>query len=174
MGSLHFFIRFARGSSGAGKTTLMDVLALRKIDGAVQGEIRLNGHIQNPMSFRRCMGYAEQVRHTCNTVAASQHIFILFFISVFSFNQFDIQSQQLTVKETIWFSAKMRLIRTSESTVLDFVEKTMKLLDLCSVQDCLVESGNGIGLSFEQKKRLGIAVEVVSNPSILFLVCLFR
>eukprot|EP00590_Aulacoseira_subarctica_P010535 CAMPEP_0172438396 /NCGR_PEP_ID=MMETSP1064-20121228/72776_1 /TAXON_ID=202472 /ORGANISM="Aulacoseira subarctica , Strain CCAP 1002/5" /LENGTH=153 /DNA_ID=CAMNT_0013186949 /DNA_START=620 /DNA_END=1082 /DNA_ORIENTATION=- len=130
------------GSSGAGKTTLMDVLALRKTSGEVKGEIRLNGHIQNPMSFRRCMAYAEQ---------------------------FDMQSPQLTVKETILFSAKMRLIRTNESTILDFVEKTMKLLELRSVQDCLVGSDNGIGLSFEQKKRLGIAVEVASNPSILFL-----
>jgi len=120
----------------------MDVLALRKTSGEVKGEIRLNGHIQNPMSFRRCMAYAEQ---------------------------FDMQSPQLTVKETILFSAKMRLIRTNESTILDFVEKTMKLLELRSVQDCLVGSDNGIGLSFEQKKRLGIAVEVASNPSILFL-----
>ena len=91
--------------------------------------------------------------------------------------QFDVQSEQLTVKETIVFSAKMRLDRCggiSDDSILKFVDKTIRLLELQSIQDCLVGSGVGNGLSFEQKKRLGIAVEVASNPSILFLVCLFR
>lgn len=49
------------GSSGAGKTTLLDVLALRKTSGKVEGEVRLNGHLQEPKTFRRCTGYVEQV-----------------------------------------------------------------------------------------------------------------
>lgn len=48
--------------SGAGKTTLMDVLALRKSTGEITGEVCLNGHPQDPLSFRRCTGYVEQVR----------------------------------------------------------------------------------------------------------------
>lgn len=48
--------------SGAGKTTLMDVLALRKSTGEIMGEVCLNGHPQDPLSFRRCTGYVEQVR----------------------------------------------------------------------------------------------------------------
>ena len=55
------------GSSGAGKTTLMDVLALRKSSGKIEGEVRLNGHLQEEKSFRRCTGYVEQVREICIT-----------------------------------------------------------------------------------------------------------
>ena len=39
------------------KTTLMDVLSLRKSSGEIQGDVRLNGHPQEPFSFRRCTGY---------------------------------------------------------------------------------------------------------------------
>jgi len=48
------------GSSGAGKTTLMDVLAMRKTSGEISGDIRVNGHPQKEKSFRRCAGYVEQ------------------------------------------------------------------------------------------------------------------
>jgi hypothetical protein len=39
----------------------MDVLALRKSTGKISGEVCLNGHPQDPRSFRRCTGYVEQV-----------------------------------------------------------------------------------------------------------------
>jgi hypothetical protein len=60
----------------AHQTTLMDVLALRKSSGEIEGEVRLNGHLQEPLSFRRCTGYVEQ---------------------------FDVQSSQLTGKKFIYF-----------------------------------------------------------------------
>jgi ABC-type multidrug transport system fused ATPase/permease subunit len=41
------------GTSGAGKTTLMDVIALRKTTGTVEGDMRLNGYPQDPVPFRR-------------------------------------------------------------------------------------------------------------------------
>lgn len=44
------------GSSGAGKTTLMDVIALRKTSGSIVGDIRVNGFPQDPLTFRRCAG----------------------------------------------------------------------------------------------------------------------
>lgn len=69
------------GESGAGKTTLMDVIALRKQSGHITGEITINGFPQVPQSFRRCSGYVEQ---------------------------FDVQSAELTVRETITFSAQLR------------------------------------------------------------------
>jgi ABC-type multidrug transport system ATPase subunit len=91
-----------------------------------------------------------------------------------SSEQFDVQSAQLTVKETITFSAKMRLDRrdlaVTDISIKKFVHNIMRVLELLSIQDFMVGSGVGNGLSFEQKKRLSIAVEVASNPSILFLV----
>jgi ABC-type phosphate transport system ATPase subunit len=43
-------------------------------------------------------------------------------------------------------------------------------LELTNLQDLQVGSDAAGGLSFEQKKRLSIAVEVAANPSVLFLV----
>jgi len=47
------------GSSGAGKTTLMDVLAQRKSEGEITGEVLINGQ-KLPLSFQRTTGYCEQ------------------------------------------------------------------------------------------------------------------
>ena len=44
------------GSSGAGKTTLMDVIAMRKHSGSIKGDIRVNGFPQDQLTFRRCTG----------------------------------------------------------------------------------------------------------------------
>ena len=43
------------------------------------------------------------------------------------------------------------------------------MLELTPIQGFLVGSDAGGGLSFEQRKRLSIAVELVANPSIIFL-----
>jgi hypothetical protein len=40
----------------------MDVLSLRKSTGIVTGEVRVNGHLQDPSSFSRLSGYVAQVR----------------------------------------------------------------------------------------------------------------
>eukprot|EP00804_Cyclotella_cryptica_P015639 CCRYP_003633-RD/>CCRYP_003633-RD protein AED:0.25 eAED:0.25 QI:406/1/0.87/1/0.85/0.87/8/0/1055 len=131
------------GSSGAGKTTLMDVLSLRKQSGEVTGEVYLNGFPQDPDAFRRCAGYVEQ---------------------------FDTQSPQLTIRETVEFSAKMRLDESIPmETKQKFVDQVLEMLELDSQADLLVGSDSMGGLSFEQKKRLSIAVELAANPSILFL-----
>ena len=133
------------GSSGAGKTTLMDVVAMRKNSGAIQGDVRLNGFPQEAVSFRRCSGYVEQ---------------------------FDVQTPQLTVRETVLFSARLRL--DSNKVKLDeekqrFCDQVLKTLELTQIADCLVGTMEDGGLSFEQKKRLSIAVELAASPSILFL-----
>eukprot|EP00644_Phytophthora_capsici_P011335 jgi/Phyca11/110336/e_gw1.18.139.1 len=49
------------GSSGAGKTTLMDVIAGRKTGGKIQGQILLNGHPATDLAIRRSTGYCEQM-----------------------------------------------------------------------------------------------------------------
>ncbi|KAL7540199.1 hypothetical protein ACHAXR_009936 [Thalassiosira sp. AJA248-18] len=129
------------GSSGAGKTTLMDVLSLRKASGEVTGHIRINGRPQDPNSFRRMTVTVEQ---------------------------FDVQSPHLTIRETVEFSAKMRLgdsIPVGEK--LKFVDHVLQILELDIIADFLVGDDTG-GLSVEQKKRLSIAVELSSNPSCIF------
>merc|ERR1711971_360402 len=87
--------------------------------------------------------------------------------------QFDTQSAQLTIRETCEFSAKLRLESTDPDVTPEstekFINQTLDMLELIPIQDFLVGSDATGGLSFEQKKRLSIAVELVANPSILFL-----
>lgn len=70
------------GSSGAGKTTLMDVLAGRKTGGYIEGEITISGFQKEQRTFARVSGYVEQN---------------------------DIHSPQVTVMESLLFSAFLRL-----------------------------------------------------------------
>jgi ABC-type multidrug transport system ATPase subunit len=48
------------GVSGAGKTTLMDVLAGRKTGGYIEGTITISGYPKKQESFARIAGYCEQ------------------------------------------------------------------------------------------------------------------
>lgn len=123
----------------------MDVIALRKNTGKVQGNVYVNGFPRDPQSFRRCSGYVEQ---------------------------FDIQSPQLTVRETVLFSGRLRLDATkvrSENQKKRYCDLVLQTLELTPLADSLVGSAEEGGLSFEQKKRLSIAVELAASPSILFL-----
>lgn len=72
------------GVSGAGKTTLMDVLAGRKTSGYIEGDIRISGFPKKQETFARISGYCEQT---------------------------DIHSPQVTVKESLIYSAFLRLPR---------------------------------------------------------------
>jgi ABC-type glutathione transport system ATPase component len=70
------------GVSGAGKTTLMDVLAGRKTGGYIEGDITISGYPKKQETFARISGYCEQN---------------------------DIHSPHVTVYESLLFSAWLRL-----------------------------------------------------------------
>ncbi|KAJ4718044.1 Pleiotropic drug resistance ABC transporter [Melia azedarach] len=131
------------GVSGAGKTTLMDVLAGRKTGGYIEGDIRISGFPKNQETFARISGYCEQN---------------------------DIHSPQVTVKESLIYSAFLRLPKeVSKEDKMIFVEEVMELVELDSLKDAIVGLPGVTGLSTEQRKRLTIAVELVANPSIIFM-----
>lgn len=131
------------GASGAGKTTLMDVLAGRKTGGTITGEVLLNGFPKDPKTFARIIGYVEQT---------------------------DIHVPETTVHEALIFSAQLRLPSNTPSNVLNsFVDEMEALVELNSIRDSPVGLPGGAGLSVEQRKRLTIAVELVANPSIVFM-----
>jgi ABC-type multidrug transport system ATPase subunit len=79
----------------------------------------------------------------------------------------------LTIRETCEFSAKLRLESNDPAitpeSIQKFIDQTLDMLELTPIQHFLVGSDETGGLSFEQKKRLSIAVELVANPSIIFL-----
>uniref|UniRef100_A0ACD5TPW7 Uncharacterized protein n=1 Tax=Avena sativa TaxID=4498 RepID=A0ACD5TPW7_AVESA len=131
------------GVSGAGKTTLMDVLAGRKTSGSIEGSITLSGYPKNQETFARISGYCEQN---------------------------DIHSLNVTVYESILYSAWLRLSSdVDDKTRKMFVEEVMTLVELHVLRNAMVGLPGVDGLSTEQRKRLTIAVELVSNPSIIFM-----
>ncbi|XP_073142895.1 ABC transporter G family member 29-like isoform X2 [Henckelia pumila] len=131
------------GVSGAGKTTLMDVLAGRKTRGYIEGDIKISGFPQKPETFARISGYCEQN---------------------------DIHSPQVTVLESLIFSASLRLPKeVSKEEKMIFVAEVMHLVELDNLGEAMVGIQGISGLSTEQRKRLTIAVELVANPSIIFM-----
>ncbi|CAI0420340.1 unnamed protein product, partial [Linum tenue] len=131
------------GVTGAGKTTLMDVLAGRKTHGYTQGNITISGFPKKQETFARISGYCEQN---------------------------DIHSPFVTVHESLLYSAWLRLpTEVNRQTRKMFVEEVMALVELDSLRDSIVGLPGVNGLSIEQRKRLTIAVELVANPSIIFM-----
>ncbi|URE32142.1 Pleiotropic drug resistance protein [Musa troglodytarum] len=131
------------GVSGAGKTTLMDVLAGRKTGGYSSGSISISGYPKKQETFDRISGYCEQN---------------------------DIHSPYVTVYESLVYSAWLRLdSEIDKKTRQMFVEEVMELVELDTLRDSLVGLPGVDGLSTEQRKRLTIAVELVANPSIIFM-----
>lgn len=51
----------------------------------------------------------------------------------------------------------------------EFVNEVLETIELDEIKDALVGIPGVNGLSTEQRKRLTIAVELVSNPSIIFM-----
>lgn len=86
----------------------------------------------------------------------------------------DVQSAELTVRETILFSAQLRLDRSNPifdkpGGICEHVDSIIRDLELTNEADILVGCEDDGGLTFEQKKRLSIAVELAASPSIIFL-----
>ncbi|XP_020424974.1 pleiotropic drug resistance protein 1 [Prunus persica] len=131
------------GVSGAGKTTLLDVLAGRKTGGYIEGSITLSGYPKKQDTFARVTGYCEQT---------------------------DIHSPHVTVYESLVYSTWLRLPPEVDlQNRRMFIEEVMELVELTTIRDALVGLPGVNGLSTEQRKRLTIAVELVANPSIIFM-----
>lgn len=76
----------------------------------------------------------------------------------------------LTVRETIAYSANLRLPSSmSKEEVNDIVEGTLLEMGLQECADGIVGNWHLRGISGGEKKRLGIALEILTRPSLLFL-----
>ena len=133
------------GASGAGKTTFLDILARKNKRGSVDGNFYVNGEKVNDNEYRSVIGFVDQD---------------------------DTMLPTLTVHETIMTSALLRLPRDMNISVKEQrVYEVEKQLGILSIKDQLIgsEEGNGRGISGGEKRRVGIACELVTSPSILFL-----
>ncbi|KAG3002954.1 hypothetical protein PC120_g19411 [Phytophthora cactorum] len=104
------------GSSGAGKTTLMDAIARRKTGGQIRGDILLNGHPATELAIRRATGYCEQM---------------------------DIHSDASTFREALTFSAFLRQdADVPDSHKYDSVNECLDLLDLHPIADQIIRGSS--------------------------------
>ncbi|KAE9228878.1 hypothetical protein PF005_g4119 [Phytophthora fragariae] len=95
------------GATGAGKTTLMDVIAGRKTGGRIVGDIYVNGELKDPANFSRITAYCEQM---------------------------DIHSEAASIYEALVFSAKLRLPPNfTEEERMNLVHETLELLELKAI-----------------------------------------
>ncbi|XP_010635689.2 broad substrate specificity ATP-binding cassette transporter ABCG2, partial [Fukomys damarensis] len=130
------------GPSGAGKSVLLDVLAARKDPHGLSGDVLLNG-APHPADFK-C--------HSCYVL------------------QDHVMMNTLTVRENLQFSAALRLPMTM--THLEKEERINKVIEdlgLNKVADSKVGTKFTGGLSGAERKTTSIAMELIMDPSILFL-----
>jgi ABC-type multidrug transport system ATPase subunit/pSer/pThr/pTyr-binding forkhead associated (FHA) protein len=131
------------GPSGAGKTTLL--LALNGYLPPTGGQVRINGEDLYSIydALRGSIGYVPQD---------------------------DIVHPELTVWEAVRYSAKFRLPPDfSEEEIDKRVETTLQQLGLESVKHLQIGAPEKKVLSGGQRKRVNIAMELVTDPVIMFL-----
>jgi ATP-binding cassette, subfamily G (WHITE), member 2, PDR len=137
-----FELTLMKGVTGAGKTSLLDVLAKQTTTGIIGGEIRVHGFSRNA-HLRRSMGYVQQE---------------------------DIHLATATVREALEFSALLRQPNTrSREEKLRSVDMVLDALHMSSYADALV-GVPGEGLNIEQGKRLTIGVEMAALPELLLFL----
>ncbi|KAA8528071.1 hypothetical protein F0562_035060 [Nyssa sinensis] len=130
------------GPSGSGKSTLLDSLA-----GRLSGNVVVTGNVLlNGRKRRFDYGFSAYV------------------------TQEDVMLGTLTVKETITYSAHLRLpSNMTKDEVNGIVEETIMEMGLRDCADRLIGNWHLRGISGGEKKRLSIALEVLTRPQLLFL-----
>jgi len=129
------------GPSGSGKTSLLRILAGRHAHGDWQGTLVADGAVAD-RSPRRSTGYVDQ--HP------------LFFST-------------LTPRETLTFTARLRLPHASSADVATTVNRVLAELNLGKCASTYVGDERLKGISGGEKKRLQVAAEMVADPSCLLL-----
>ncbi|KAL4806318.1 ABC-2 type transporter-domain-containing protein [Aspergillus unguis] len=127
------------GVTGAGKTSLLDVLADRVTMGVITGDMLVDGRLRDD-SFQRKTGYVQQQ---------------------------DLHLETSTIREALIFSAMLRQPASiSRKDKLAYVEEVIKMLGMEEYAEAVV-GVLGEGLNVEQRKRLTIGVELAAKPDLL-------
>jgi ABC-type multidrug transport system ATPase subunit/pSer/pThr/pTyr-binding forkhead associated (FHA) protein len=131
------------GPSGAGKTTLMS--ALNGYTLPAKGEVLLNGHslYEHYPRFAPFLGYVPQD---------------------------DIIHRSLTVGQALYYTARLRLPSDyRKADIMARVRQVLQELGLEGVEDVLVGSPEKRGISGGQRKRVNLAMELLTDPLVLYL-----
>ncbi len=131
------------GPSGAGKTTLMNIL--NGYTPPTAGQVLINGQdlYSHYQQFAGQFGYVPQD---------------------------DIIHGDLTVGEALYYTARLRLPPDfAESAIRDRISAVLKQLGLEGTENVLIGSAVKKGISGGQRKRVNLAQELLTDPSVLFL-----
>ncbi|XP_027001818.1 broad substrate specificity ATP-binding cassette transporter ABCG2d [Tachysurus fulvidraco] len=130
------------GPTGSGKSSFLDVLAARKDPSGLSGEVLIDGATQ-PSNFKCLSGYVVQD---------------------------DVVMGTLTVRENLRFSAALRLSSTVKQKEKEArVNRLISELGLSKVADRRVGTQLIRGISGGERKRTSIGMEMIIDPSVLFL-----
>ena len=132
------------GPSGSGKTTLLTAISgIRTLD---RGEVLLDGE-----SFHALL-------------AGNRNL-------VGEVPQEDIVHPTLTVGESLWYSARLRLAQDlRDSEVRQEVDRVLGELDIEAIRDSLIGDATRRGISGGQRKRVNLGQELLSRSThVLFL-----
>ncbi|KAI0783919.1 hypothetical protein BC629DRAFT_1582504 [Irpex lacteus] len=131
------------GASGAGKSTFLDILARKNKRGQVGGRTLVNGREVPDSDFKKVMGFVDQEDTLMST---------------------------LTVYETVLYSALLRLPREMSLEAKKFrTLETLHELGILGIKDSRIGESGRRSISGGEKRRVSIACELVTSPSILFL-----
>ncbi|KAJ7157630.1 hypothetical protein C8R43DRAFT_997189 [Mycena crocata] len=131
------------GASGAGKSTFLDILARKAKRGQVSGTTYVNGRVVRNEEFKAVTGFVDQEDTLMST---------------------------LTVYETVLYSALLRLPRDMSFEAKKFrTLETMNELGILGIKDSRIGASGQRSISGGEKRRVSIACELVTSPSILFL-----
>lgn len=129
------------GTSGSGKSTLMDALNGRRPGN--EGGVLYNGADlgRSLDMFRSVIGYVPQQ---------------------------DIVHRRITIRRALQYTARLRLPQdTTDAEIATYIDRVLKQVGLHEKADQPIDTP--VPLSGGQLKRVSVAVELVSNPAVLFL-----
>jgi ATP-binding cassette subfamily G (WHITE) protein 2 len=133
------------GASGSGKTTLLSTLSLR-LDTKymnIEGEFRLNGKQYSRSLLKAMSAYVMQD---------------------------DVLHAELTAEETLLYAARLRM--SSEYSLEERkgrVAEVMNLMGITHCKDVIIGNTRRKGVSGGERKRVSIAMELLTRPQLLFL-----
>ncbi len=132
------------GASGGGKTTLLSTLSLR-LDTKymdITGEFRLNGREYSRAVLKEMSAYVMQD---------------------------DLLHAELTVYETLYYSAQLRMRGYTTEERLHRIEEVLELMGINHRRDVIIGDTRRKGISGGERKRVCVAIELLNHPKLLFL-----